>query len=755
MDQTAPNKIAELLRHQDDLEKIAEIKQKLLREKAAIDGQLKAGVQSQIQVLSHGVQSLADARQRIYQVREDMEKIQRLKTESQESVEDFDRINNLSRVLQNFEDTQKFVNNFKTMSSQLNEIQALIDEESEFTFGSAMPNLLRIHYLLNGLRDVRDDAWFHAQHSTEDVRRTIKKHFAPLDRTIEQFDRILIDISENVLEILKDDDHSLVVRVAKIINFEERQDLVSEISNQIQSDKSSSNSKTDPTLLFKNKISNRVPRGYPARFFKAIQNSIRQTFDNCMEQYPPNEDPDALLDNLNWVFKELEITKEHLTKCVPERWNILDKVVGYFQQEVYRVISLIMQTEPTAATILNILDYVKDYYDTMNDLLGYSRDRLSPLLLDGKEDDLYDDYLALIVSKLHEWYNNFAKSEKEPFVTRQTSPETSSENTYQLQGEPVMFKLVKQQIQVAADSGQGRIVVGVIEECANILRDRQRDWLKVMKSEVEKEVNDQATENEKSDVAPGLFEHLIALSNDQVLASDYTEGISSEYSGKLSQKYSSQIGAQLDDVIDGFLNVAKLCTHGMIRLIFNDLKPAFDALFDGNAWYKGQPVGLINSTLAEYLRDSKTYSRAALFEYLCETLVVELVVHYVNAMGNRRHALKIPKGTNRIKADFEQLYNCLADFIPHDTISESFDIMDHIIYALESPISELPSSLQALRQNYPDTPLDVFEKIVYIRKDIDSKEGREIMARVRNESLSQVLSEDSQPSVFTRSVIKR
>lgn len=36
-----------------------------------------------------------------------------------------------------------------------------------------------------------------------------------------------------------------------------------------------------------------------------------------------------------------------------------------------------------------------------------------------------------------------------------------------------MFSIITQQIDVAAESGQGRILFGTVQECGNILKERQ------------------------------------------------------------------------------------------------------------------------------------------------------------------------------------------------------------------------------------------------------------------------------------------
>jgi exocyst complex component 3 len=751
MEPSATAKIAELLRHQDDLDKVSEIKQKLARENAVVDGQLKAGVQAQIAVLTKGCERLTEARGRIDNVRDDIMKIQRLRIDSKDSVENFDKINRVSRTLQSFENTERFLDNFKTMSDELNQIQFLILEDGNFGIESSMPNLLTVHYLLSILRDVEDEAWFHAQTCTEDIRRTIAKHFSPLDKTVEKFDHIIFAVAECLLEIMRTGDPSLVVRVAAIVDYEEKQDLVADISNEIQ------NSSQDNVLRSLNKIF-RVRRDYPARFFRAIEESIAATFDNCMEEYSPKDTPVELLQNLGWIFSDLITAKENLVHCMPERWNIFDKFVQYYHSQAYHCLAKIMEYEPTASSILHILDYVKEYYQTMEKELGVGLEKLVPPLLDGKEDSLYDDYLALLVSKLREWYNNIVRTEKEPFILRQSAPETSNEGLYGMEGEADMFKLVTQQIEVAASSGQGRILAGCIEECAKILRERQKDWTRVLKTEVQKELNDITEEGEESSIPPGLFGYIIALANDQMRAVDYTESISSKRAESVSKKYKARITSSLDEVVSGFIDMVKLCIQGMLDLIFNDIRVPFREIFRSSDWYKGRPMNQIIDTIAEYASDCQQYQIPVVFDVFMQDLLEDTLLAYLGALNNGIEVLKPPKATDRIKKDVELMYGLFSDpqyGMEPETIQERFKIIEHLLATLQSPIDELPIRFQELRQDFWDAPLDLFEKVLRIRKGMDVKAVAGTMVKVRNEALQSQPSESHESTFLARYRSKR
>lgn len=712
----------------------------------------------------------------------------------------FEKINRISKIHENFVETQKFLDNFKTLNLQIQRIQDLIDADGEFQLESPMPKLLAIHFQISQLRDLNDNAQFYASHSTEDVRRTIKKHFAPLDDLVSRFDSILFEISENLLEIVRTGDKSLVVRVAKIIDVEEKQDLAAQIVEEIKQESLSQEKKGDKsgkskfgnggkfedvnssfrrsigqrpfglpntnngsddsvdhekqtmkTLMGSLKKLHRIRRGYPERFFEAVQKSIHNLFVECRAAF--NNDPDLILDNLNWIFTDLGLVKFELVKCMPARWKVFNKFVNFYHVELYRMLDEIIQTEPSAIILLKILQYVKSYYKHMEKVLHISKNDdddesaglLVPPLLDGREEKLYDDYLALIVSKLHEWRKNMAATETVNFVERAIPPEVGDDKKLALQGEFIMFSIITQQIDVAAESGQGRILFGTVQECGNILKERQSFWEKTMRQQVELQLSDAPNPEEAKEKDPnyvpvpgGLFEYLMALANDQIRGADYTEVLSNKTSDMVSAKYKTPIIAVWNSVCDGFISLAKSCIRGLINIIFKDLEPAFKSIFAKSSWYKGVPINQVSDTVQEYVSDCREHLNPTIFDVFLDDLLEETIIHYLGSLLNSGVSLKVSKAVDRIKSDIEVLYLLFTkNHEDQAHVQSHFRVFEHFLSALEAKPESLPEIFLGMRMDFWDVPLELFEAMVCSRKDIDTKVARGIVATARTQALHQ------------------
>lgn len=776
--ESAVARVAELLKRSDDLDKVELITQRLQREKAAIDVQLKAGVKAQIDSTGGAVIKLADSKRVMAEIKAELMKIDRLCSESQLSVRDFEKINRLANIHRNFIKTQEFADNMKTLHGRIQQVNDMIENDCgdgkgniEAQLDSRVPNLLSIHYMLSEIRDFKDAALFHAERASEDTRRTTIKHFAPLDPVIAKFDRVVEDVGGNLLEFIRSGNTSLVVRLAKIIDLEEREDLKATVLLEVNGKAKqqnghggqNGNSKNNMSVTLGNNVAPRSPRGYPTLFLRAMEKSIKDSFEACIESFPG--DCQSLLENLAWIYTDIELTRTELAALVPKRWQIFDTVLKFYHVETHNLLDVVLATDPDAQSILAILNYVKDYYDTMKKGFSVTKEQLQPPLLDGKENDLYDDYMKLIVSKLNEWMENLATTEKQAFINRDNAPEMDNDGRYALQGEVITFKMITQQIEVAADSQQGRILAGVVEECGNVLKDRQSSWEAIMTKEVKKEIRVAALlrdkkkrkEAEKAQANgqdidsddelqnnAGLVDYMIALANDQIRGADYTEALSSKVAPVVSAKYSTQITNTLEGVSDGYVAFAKLCTNSLIEIIFSDLKPAFDVLFETStlgtsSWYKGIPMSQITDTLAEYYGDVQSHMNPLLIEVFLDDLLEETVLHYLQSIRSGKHhkvSLKLPKASAQIKQDIGKMYDFFgAHHSSPEHVQQLFKVFEHLLWILESPMEELGDKYTQLKVEFWDCPLSFFEAVVYARKDIDSKVAKDLISVVRSEAL--------------------
>ena len=365
-----------------------------------------------------------------------------------------------------------------------------------------MPNLLIIHCELSRLNEFRDQAMYQGRHN-EDVKRTLKRYFDGLEKINEKFDSCFWNLTGAILDIVRCGNSPLVVKLAKIIELEERLD---EKSIAVQEAKSHYQDLANKFRSIRG--SPRTLKLYFSRFEETIDKSVQEMFEQHVEKY--GEDFLAMLENLDWIYDDLRLIHQEIVPCMPPKWKIFEVYVKRIHKRVYDTIKNIVASEPDAATIIKILEWTKTYQSTMSREMGIKDSKLQPQILDGKEGALIDDYLHIIIRKVEEWMDNLNNSEKKEFMERTTSPDEDADGKFISGGASIMFQMISQQIDVAADSGQGRVLVAVVEECVRVIKSRQTLWTELLQSEVKKQIE---TPEEVPNWISGLYDRIGERSN--------------------------------------------------------------------------------------------------------------------------------------------------------------------------------------------------------------------------------------------------
>ena len=141
-----------------------------------------------------------------------------------------------------------------------------------------MPNLLTIHCELTRLNEFRDQAIYQGRNS-EDVKRTLKRYFERLEKVNADFDACFWDLTKAILDIIRCSNPTLIVKLAKIIELEERLD---EKSIALQEAKSHYQELTSKFPSIRG--SPRTLKLYFAKLEETIDGSVQEMFEKHVEQ---------------------------------------------------------------------------------------------------------------------------------------------------------------------------------------------------------------------------------------------------------------------------------------------------------------------------------------------------------------------------------------------------------------------------------------------------------------------------------------
>lgn len=379
----------------------------------------------------------------------------------------------------------------------------------------------------------------------------------------------------------------------------------------------------------------------------------------------------AYLDGLErWMYADLLVVQDELSKLVPPDYNIVEFWTKAVHRNVDTALKAIATSEPEARVLLRMHGWIKEYRSSMKQL-GIPAEWLQPPLLEGKHQDLIEDYVLLIVEKIDKWTVNLMHSETQDFTARKGQPEVDEQGLYGLSYAVIMWEMMNQQVDLAADSGQGAVLARVVGEGCKVLLGTQNHWAQLLDTEYNRFTNPAPTADGQPPVPVGLEDYVMALTNDMLKSADAAENMLTRLEPLVSAKYSTVISIALNEAIDGYVDLAKKCVGVLVGLIFSDLRSVSKQLFT-NAWYSQNLVESMVATMGDYTADYEARLNPSLRELLVQDLAVEWLALYLNALRRvPSRGLKMPAARELMARDIDCVTRFFQDLKPPSTVVPS------------------------------------------------------------------------------------
>lgn len=763
---TLPNDISDLIKDDLSLERINELKETLLKQKSNIEYQLNKESSKYYGHVQESLKMLNISKKSVKSVKDAISEVNKSSVENEEAINRYNIISEATDLFETIRTTSSIYDKIFNFDSLLNKLDNLLEQELQNDpLDTGCPYLLEIHYSLTMARDFQDQMTVMANVSTEDVQRTSRKLFSRISGLVTKFDQLLTGLINDIVEMVRNEQISLVIRLFKIFDLEEREDIKITVmrnvikKKEIEADRTaikklpsgmsglngSSKGKeveypTDQGIyheIMNGTISTRTqPRGYVNFFYNNLKDSINEMFISVRETYS-NDKKYEVLNNLDWVFNELMIVKEHITNFTPGRWNIFNQYFELYYQELNLLINELVESEPETLVLLDILDYDKVFQANLIADFGFTKKTVKSVIGTEQKEKLFTDYLNLLVTKMSEWIVNLENAEFEIFVERTTPPHVDSNGLYFLDGTKTCFQMFTQQVEVASGANQAKILVGVVEKFTGLLLKRQKDWTTKIHDEVDKilkynELYDLDPQNipEEANVPGGLIEYLTAVTNDQMRAADYIVAITRKCSALLNKAWNKEVTEYSDNALDACANLVKVACHGMTNIIFDDLKDPYTEIFSKN-WYSGNQIKQISVTINEYVVEIKPHMSNIAFNSFIGFIIDECFLDYIKAL-NEKHSFKMKnnKFSDAIKRDFEILFELFAGLINEDQKAEIIDRRFRFIEIFMDiscePVDSVMEFWKTMLLEYPETPIDFLEAVLTCRKDISGSERKHL-----------------------------
>lgn len=696
MSDQAIARIAHLIKVEDDLTKIASFRQQFVKEKQSVDVKLSSATSLQIDSIMGNLSKLNSAAVKINAIKLNINKVNLIYDDSITNIKDYDTIRKMTSVNQFLTQVNSLCYDIRQFRDHLLRLDRRIEEELEQLQSSltyTLPNLFLIHYELTQARNFLEYLEVYSRELSDDFKSIIYKIIDPIKRTIGNFQELLGEAIISLTEVVKDGNVQLVHRVVKIVEYESNEDLKFSLMQSLGLNQSR-DVKTIDYASFRGRR-----RNYRKFFYDKLEENLSETFNACINHF--SEDRMLVYENLDWLEDELTFITQRLAPLFPASWEVDTFIKNVYYNKLHKFTMEVINTDPPAEDLMKILAYDSHYskfvgaLQTSNDEDGEGR-RKSVIKQDQRSiigEDLknvvLEDYLKVITLKMEEWNVNLMKQETTAFTLRATPPdlynysqiiedEDIQDNIITLEVDSDIYVLpdfktpltmLKEQADVAADSGYSKILVGVLEHWSHNYIKRIINYQQIIEEEFDKYMSvynnerfllkeskterlfrrrkngeqqfdiENMTQEELEQISkPGLIEYLTALGNTFEINTDrlqdkflpnYLEKVHTSYHGRIKQAFEETLTPSTE------LNAQVIRT--VVDIIVNDLYPALSSVFtkgwydEGNTQTNDEP-GMVQrcvETIGEYMEELRGYSSYEIYLVTFNILLDTFIQAYI------------------------------------------------------------------------------------------------------------------------------
>lgn len=731
--ESATVKLAELLRHPEDLDKIPALKAEFTRKKAAVDGQLRHGLKEQLELTQAGMSSITQGQQTVNLIKEEMMKIDKLCAEAQNMIQDFPHINLVAQTHRNFEAVEKMRNDIQTFEERLEDLEALLARDDEDPANQQY--LLHIHFGLTQLRDIRDDAMSQIKGSegatTELIDNltlengvTVQDLFARLDDVIEWFDKHIGEACINLLQLVQNGSDGLVVRLAVIVEEEEKTD------QKIKALQDAQREYKDLASRFRSINSGpKELRGYKEKFLKSIEYVCQAQMEEAREKF--TEDPEKINKYFKWYFNDLMTVREGVVQFMPKKWKIMDTYKNLYHKEMHDFLISFADDESLGPQyVLAVINWVDKYYANMAKL-GFAEDELLPHVIDSRGQELIRTYRAVIIKAVDQYMERINNQDRKSFEQQDRDAyEPNVDGIFQTRSLGDVWALFSQNLAVAGSSDRNDVAEGVIDSMFRTLVHRQRLWSQLIEAEKDKYTGPNPVLD--GDSVAVFQEWLIAIANDQIICIDDEEDVNGRASfvtvfereavPLVTQQYASdRLPAQVEELKNGYIDISSKCIQIFCQLIFlTDFKPILSKFFTAE-WYQRTDMASIIATFRDYLNDYEQQVHRSLRDLMIDSLADELLIQYLSAVRNKGAKFRrTDQFAAKMKDDLITAFEFFREYGQQgQEITERWRAVEYFLKLLESDKSRVPLAYEEFKYNYKEVHISWIEAVLRSRDDFE------------------------------------
>ncbi|RMX50459.1 hypothetical protein pdam_00018310 [Pocillopora damicornis] len=716
--ENAAKTVANMLQHPDSLDKVEQWRRRYMRNKASAEARLKTAVQSQLDGVRTGLHQLHGALQDIKEIKKRSFKLFTARY----------KLISLILFLQQISKACEHLNLIFTVPDSVKKTEALINEGKLLLAHKwIVLNILILSTVvkcsLSDLEATRDELLL-------EVHKMAQEEEGPKpDKTVTSHLRLTL---------------YTITSVKKSFNIH--------VSSTHRADKRAEEKKTNMGFSVPGR-----PKKWRDKAFKVLEESVSNRFESLdMELQDRMDDKMWLVKHLErtrkLVLDDLIVVKNLCQVCFPPSYDIFDRYIKMYHKALSVMLErFVLEERLDSNECISLLTWIKEYKGTdlmMHPELQIDVGFLGPLLSPKVEQELLDTYLTTTKNNMMEWMARLAETDLQDW-NRDAPPETDMDGFYNTSLPVFLFKMIDQNLQVAAKAGE-EIKLQILDICLESMQGFQREYRGQIRTFKSKHFEDR--------MQPVRFvEYIVAIVNNCKACMDFTDQLKERLVAELGRAtFGEDKQRSFKSVVDCFAQIGEESAGYLLDEAFLDLEPFFSQIMTPTWIPSPEAVDTIIVTIEDYYNDF-LHLKDKFFDNLMEQALKKVLLEYVRAMLNKRitfkdyegrrdAAKKITEESKKIEKLFKKLAK--ANLQPEtqcsvlSTLAEVIKLRDTSMMALE---------ISGIANKYPDFKSDHALVLLLMRGDLTRTEARQLIMETPLEGRQDTPADD--PAAFFTQII--
>lgn len=673
----------------------------------ALEAQLNASVRMQIESTREGIQRLGASQERLRAIGDSLGQITKLCLQSDSLIDNYPTIKQVSRTCQNFRLIRSVYDQFTHLDETVARTAALLEEDKQ---GETSENLLLVYYHLHRLEAFRTQTLALMKDAPSTTMYTLKRYFKKLDDLSAEFEGFYWTIPDRFYSLAITGRQKVIVRWAKILS--------------------------------------RMDRALRNRLTSMVAGWIEKKFAPIITEANWG-DLETTLQSVGFWLGDLTTIRDGIVPCFPLDMSMMDFYALTFHHHIHTIFSRCLAVPEGASLqagdILFLLRWVKDYHDKMSSEIGVPVEDLEPALLDGpQESALIRQYLEIARGKISEWIGNLYETERTAFITRPSEPDVDASNFFISPAAVDLIQIIKQHITTTSESGQGKLVLEVINDTVKIVLDFQKKIGKLVEAETERYLA-------KPDQVPPHFEYYLIMMGNTGLrwATSLQTEIIDALESMIAPEYLTGATKAMKSLSEGFVTIGKQSSANLCRIIGSPITPAIQQLFTA-AWYgQVQLTANIMATYGDFFQEYKEHCEEFLMAKLVADVLESFLLAYINQLRSKNTRIKTASCQEYFENDLKETLEFFSTWRDPRRVQKALEALQRFVSLITSSQKMVYLEFFAFWKIFPDMPLALFEEVLSKRDDMDRSAVKDIMETCQKKTLEERPT-DIQPSIFSK-----